>query len=96
VIRPFGDQRGALAIFVKAKLAGLGRIFEPVEIGVDHRQAERRRIIGLDDGEGGRWDFACIAKRMMIARASVVLPAPSPPSSATTSPARSRAAMRAP
>ncbi len=48
-------------------------------------------MVKVGDGTSPAWPSAA-----RIARASVVLPAPRPPDSATTSPGRSLAAMRAP
>ena len=60
---------------------------------MNHRQAHPRRLVHLDDREARRRHFAAMAQRGRIARASVVLPAPSCRSGQRHRPARNSAAM---
>ncbi len=91
---PFGDQRCPMAVIVQPDLSDLRRVVQSIEIGMDQRQAHAWRLVQLDD----RRSWATAPRRHdpapnRIARASVVLPAPSVPLSATTSPGRSAAAI---
>ena len=60
--RPLGKQRGALAVVIQAKLLSLAGIVQAIEIGMDHGQAQSRRIVELDDGKAWAGHFAVMAK----------------------------------
>ena len=49
-IGPFQQHHGAIGQIVEAELGKLGRAREPVEIGMNEREA--RKLVGLHQGEG--------------------------------------------
>ena len=87
-------DEGDRAVEVRLEVAPLLRVEagEPVEVEMGDRN---RRLVAVADREGRARDRLDDPERPAAPRTKVVLPAPSSPETATTSPARSVAARRA-
>lgn len=93
---PFDHQQMIVAQVIKAQFGGVAWIIEAIEVDMRDLQPRFRWAIGLDDRESRARRFPRQTQRGEQPRASVVLPAPRPPDSATTSPGRASAASFAP